>query len=271
MSDNRRQSVEWSIRIVDADTSEELHAHQPDRSLRTASVAKLLLLTEVAARIEEDPSSAQALLTRDLGPAVADSGLWQALSTPALPRVDVASLVAAVSDNLATNVLLADVGLAAVRDRAESLGLAELQLLDFVRDGRTPEQPPTLSLGCAGQWAELLTRAHRGTVVDERVSARLRDWMALSVDLSMVAAPWHLDPLIGAVREPRLFNKTGSDRGVRADVGLRTGPARTVAWAVIANWTEPEAQTQESPEVVDAVYAELAALGTRIEGWAFGR
>lgn len=271
MSDNRRESVEWSIRIVDADTAEELHAYEPDRSLRTASVAKLLLLTEVAARLEEDPSSAEALLTRDLGPAVADSGLWQALAVPALPRADVASLVAAVSDNLATNVLLADVGLEAVRNRAASLGLQELQLLDFVRDDRTPDQPPTLSRGCAGQWAELLTRAHQGAMVDGQVSARLLDWMSLSVDLSMVAAPWHLDPLIGAVREPRLFNKTGSDRGVRADVGLRTGPGRTVAWAVIANWAEPEGQEEESREVVDAVYAELAELGTRIEEWAFGR
>lgn len=248
--------LRWSLLALDADTGEVLASRHPDRVLRTASVAKLLLLTEVAARVTSGTADPAAPLARDSGPAVQDSGLWQALTASTLSRADCAALVAAVSDNQATNVLLADVGLDAVRSRTRSLGLSTLDLLDFVRPRRTPDLPETLSTGSAQEWARFLLAAHRGDLVSAEVSDTVLGWMALSADHGLVAAPWHLDPLAGADQPSGVTfrGKTGSDDGIRADVGLLTRDHRTVAWAAVVNWP-PSAPPP--PEVYD----EMAALG----------
>ena len=52
---------------------------------------------------------------------VADSWVWQHLVTDQLPVADAAVLVGAVSDNLATNVLVDLLGLDAVQARARSM------------------------------------------------------------------------------------------------------------------------------------------------------
>ena len=56
-------------------------------------------------------SRATASSTRRRGMPSGDSGIWQHLQAPSLPVADLATLVGATSDNLATNVLLRQVGL----------------------------------------------------------------------------------------------------------------------------------------------------------------
>lgn len=220
--------VAWSIMIDDR------AAHRPGHRLRTASIGKLLLLVETARRFEEGTLDPAEPLAKDPALAVADSGLWQHLSAPALPVADLAVLVAAVSDNFATNVLLARIGLGPLTALAAELGLRETALLDRVRRERAPADPPTLSWGTAGELAALMSGLARGTVVSPGVSARVDAWLATGVDLSMVASGYDLDPLAHneGDRGPALRNKTGTDNGIRADVG-HIGPR---AYAVLANW-----------------------------------
>ena len=61
-----------------------------------------------------------------------------------------------------------------------------------------------------------------GDAVSTSVSSQVLGWLATGVDLSMVGAAFGLDPLAHAVpdRGISLHNKTGTDAGVRADVGL---------------------------------------------------
>ncbi len=95
--------------LRDAATGDVLGAAGADRVLPAASLGKLLLLVEVARSLDlAEP------LTRLPEDAVADSGLWQHLAVDTLAAGDLAALVGAVSDNLATNVLLRRVGLEAV-------------------------------------------------------------------------------------------------------------------------------------------------------------
>ena len=145
-----------------------------------------------------------------------------------------ATLVGAVSDNWATNALVDLVGLEAVRTRARSLAPHGSTLHDLVRDGRGPADPPTLSEGCAADHVALMSGLAAGTVVDPAVSARVLGWLAAGTDLSMVATAFHLDPLAHTKedRGVRLRNKTGTDRCLRADAGVVTGPAGTAAYAV---------------------------------------
>ncbi|MET7421569.1 serine hydrolase [Dactylosporangium sp. NPDC005555] len=201
-----------------------VYEHQPDLVLSTASVGKLLLLIEVARSLPPDLPCDR----RDV-PPVADSGLWQHLRTDVLPAHDLAVLVASVSDNLATNVLLRHVGLDRVTALTAELGLTATALHDMVRDVRAAEHPPRLSSGSA---AELSLLLHRLPAVDG--GDRVLDWMGTSADLSMVASAFALDPLSHA--GVTLRNKTGTDDGVRADVGV----AGACTYAVLANW-EPGA------------------------------
>ena len=221
-------AVDWSIRIDDR------AVHQPERRLRTASVGKLLLLIETARRIADGRLDPAGKLAKDPALAVADSGLWQHLSVTELPVADLAVLIAAVSDNYATNVLLGRVGLRPITDLAAELGLRDTALLDFVRNARARGDPATLSWGTAGELAGLMGGLARGTILSPEISARVDSWLATGVDLSMVAAGFDLDPLAHNEGDggPVLRNKTGTDNGVRADVGhvgLRP-------YAVLANW-----------------------------------
>lgn len=234
----------WSVRVRSTGQATRAIEHEPGRVLRTASIGKILLLLEVASRIDEGSLSPTAVLSRRSVPLVADSGLWQHLTTDELSVADAARLVGSVSDNLATNVLLAEVGVDAVAARAVGAGVVDAALHDHVRIERTSDLPPTLSEGSAGEWCDTLLGLHEETVASPDVCRRVLDWLSTCTDHSMVAGALHLDPLSHGVDPrawPRLWSKTGTDDGVRADVGLMSGD-EVVAYAVLCTW-EPGGST----------------------------
>ena len=254
------RDVGWSIRVVDARTRTDLYAVSPDCALPTASVGKVLLLVATAAAIEAGALAPETPLLRVPEDAVADSGLWQHLTADELSVHDLATLVGAVSDNYATNVLLRAVGPEAVADVTDALGLKATRLYDRVRDARGPEHPPTLSEGSAAELAALMVDLYDGAVVSPAVSARVLGWLAAGADLSLVAAPLHLDPLAHADgdRGVRLWHKTGTDQGTRADVGLLQAGERARAYAVLARWAP------DGPDRRDEVLAVMHALGAAL-------
>ncbi|GGB74155.1 beta-lactamase [Knoellia flava TL1] len=234
--------VDWSIHVVDLGSGEVLASHDPDRLLSTASVGKVFVLVELAERLRDGRLAPDQPLDRRTVTPVADSGLWQHLSTDVLPLVDVATLVGAVSDNWATNVLLDLLGLDAVRARAQRWAPRGSDLVDVVRGLRGPGDPPHLSLGCAADHVEVLARLWSERDEPDSVGRRVLGWLAHGVDLSMVASAWHQDPLSHA-EEPGpdatlITHKTGTNLGVRADVGILDRGGRATAYAVIANWNE---------------------------------
>lgn len=249
----RAPGVRWGVCLqVDGRSVAEV---APTDVLPTASVGKVLLLIEVARRIEAgllDPGLRLAPVPDD---RAADSGLWQHLDEPALSVASLAVLVASVSDNLATNVLLREVGIEAVGTVAAQCGLDDTRLLDGIRDRRGPEHPPAPSVGSAGELARLMAGLAAGEAVSAGVSARVAEWLALDVDVSMVAGGLALDPLAHLDGPVRLFHKTGWDAGVRADAGHVNGPKGRLSYAVLAHW-DPE----ESDQSVDASVASVAVM-----------
>ncbi len=248
----------------DVRSGEVLLQHDPDTLLRSASVAKVFVLVELADAIVQGRLSAGELLDRrDVSP-VGDSGLWQHLSTPVLPAGDVARLVGTVSDNWATNVLIERLGLPAVQARAHDLAPGGSMLHDLVRDERPAGT--TLSKGCGSDWASLFAGLAAGRLVSPDVSGLVLGWLGASADLSMVASAFGLDPL--SHTEPTdgvtLWNKTGTDGGVRADVGVVDVRGRQLAYAALCNWS-PE---DEAPRV--AVMTAMQALGNRVVELAQG-
>lgn len=264
-------SLRWSARVVDG-SGATVWDHDPDRVLPTASVGKLLLLLHTADLLVRGVRSPAEPLSRTDVEPIGDSGLWQDLLADTLPLADAAALVGAHSDNLATNVLLGAVGLPAVDGLRVRLGLSDTRLLDRVRAARVPgTDPPYLSVGSGAELAGLAHRIACGTAVSEPADAMVAGWLGAGTDLSMVASAFGLDPLAHRVaddvrvdgRPARLWNKTGTDRGVRADVGYvvlgapgREGTA-SYAYAVCAAW---DAESEDRS-------AEVLAAMSRVGAW----
>lgn len=223
-----------SASVLDLATGRVLVSIDDRIVLPTASVGKVLLLIEVSARLTARDVEGYGIIDKSARDAVGESGIWQHLQAPALPIGDLATLVGATSDNLATNLLLAQVGLDAVRRRAESLGLTRTALLDIVRLMRGPDDAPQLSVGSTSELAWLIGALARGEIVDAVTSQRVMGWLSLNTDLSLVASAFGLDPLAHrrTDHDMLLVNKTGSDTGVRSEVGALRGPHAAVAYAV---------------------------------------
>ncbi|WP_422268705.1 serine hydrolase [Mycobacterium sp.] len=242
-----------------------LAGRNADRSMKTASIGKLLLLVEVARQCAEGDLSGTTLLGQDPELRVADSGIWQQLHVEELAVHDLCVLIASVSDNLATNALLKHVGLQRLHDLAESLGLEHTALLDYVRDHRGPDDPETLSTGSASELSLVMSQLARNELVSATVSEQVNAWLATNVDLSMVASVFGLDPLAHAPSDRNFVmrNKTGADPGIRAEVGMIGRNAVWFNYAVIANWNASDADRRD--DALSGMRAVGRILRTTIE------
>jgi beta-lactamase class A len=251
--------IDWSVCIRDA-TGQELASRNADRSMQTASVGKLLLLIETARQCALGDLSGSTVLRREPALLVGDSGIWQHLQVEELSIHDLCVLIASVSDNLATNVLLKWVGLGNVRALTESLDLVHTALHDYVRDERGLADPPALSTGSASELSRLMSQLSRNELESPAVSEQVNAWLELGVDLSMIASAFGLDPLTHTLSDRNVLirNKTGADPGVRADVGTIGRDAVWFSYAVIANWDASDDSLR------DAALSGMNAIGTAL-------
>ena len=212
-----------------------------DEVLPLASVGKLLLLAEIAyatAAGELDPEEPIDVRPDEY---CGGSGLLADLTPRSWTIHDLVLLTASVSDNTATNALIRRIGIPRINARAQELGLRETRLLDRIREPRLPAHPPTFARGTARELAALATR-----VAGEEPWARtMLGWLATNTDRSMVAAAIPHDPEDRDVPDTEahdarpgtlwLANKTGTDSGTRADVGVVISPAtgRRICYAAV--------------------------------------
>ncbi|WP_326641675.1 class A beta-lactamase-related serine hydrolase [Streptosporangium sp. NBC_01755] len=208
-----------------------------DAELPLASVGKLLLLAVLARGITEgelDPTEIVELREDD---RCGGSGLLGVLSGRRWAIGDLAVLTASVSDNTATNALLRRLGLDLVAEGAAALGFARTRILDRIREPRLPSHPPTFAVGTAGE----LARFAAGLDGRREWTRLLLGWMASNTDRSLVPALLPSEPedleIPGSVPAGTVWvaNKTGTDVGVRADVGVMIGAERRIGYAVLAN------------------------------------
>ncbi|MGV8970032.1 MAG: serine hydrolase [Microbacteriaceae bacterium] len=236
------EGAEVSASVLDLHTGAALVSIDDRIVLPTASIGKVLLLIEVSALLTARDFSGYGILDKTPRDLVGDSGVWQHMQAPALPVADLATLVGATSDNMATNLLLSRVGLEAVRKRSESLGLSRTALLDLVRDKRGPDDAPQLSVGSTAELSWLFGALARGEIVDPVTSQRVMGWLSLNCDLSMVASAFGLDPLAHRLpdHDTLVVNKTGTDVGVRAEVGALRGARASLSYAVSIHFSDDE-------------------------------
>jgi beta-lactamase class A len=224
-----------SVHVVDLDSHEHVLAGDDHVTMPVAGLGVVPLLIEVAAGFESGELDPLEIIERESIDAVTTSGLWRNLHAPALPLEDLAVLAATAGDPIAVNALLQKVGHERVRDRIESIGLRRTALLDQFRDRRGPDDAPHVAVGSTRELAGLFSALVNSAVVDAAVSAQVSEWLSLNQDLSLVAASTGLDPFSHDHDAHGLLfvNKTGRDRGVRAEAGVLAGPRAGVAYSLI--------------------------------------
>lgn len=224
-----------SVYVTDLDSGNQVFAGDDHVTLPIAGLGVVPLLIEVAAGFEGGTLDPLELIDRSSTDPVVGSGVWRNLRAPALPLNDLAVLAATAGDPIAVNALLQRVGHERVSERIESLGLSHTALLDRFRDRRGPDDAPHVSVGTTSELAGLFSALVNSNVVDAAVSAQVSEWLSLNQDLSLVAAPTGLDPFAHDHDEHGLLfiNKTGRDRGIRAEAGVLAGPRAGVAYAMV--------------------------------------
>lgn len=224
-----------SVHVVDLDSHVHVLAGDDHVTMPVAGLGVVPLLIEVAAAFESGALDPLEIVERASVEAVESSGLWRHLRAPALPLEDLAVLAATAGDPIAVNILLEKVGHDRVRERIEGLGLRRTALLDRFRDRRGPDDAPQVAVGSARELAGLFSALVNSQVVDAAVSAQVSEWLSLNQDLSLVAASTGLDPFAHEHDAHGLLfvNKTGRDRGVRAEAGVLAGPRAGVAYSMI--------------------------------------
>jgi beta-lactamase class A len=234
-------AVTWSARVVDLTDGETLWEHDAGRVLKAASVGKVFLLAEVARGFEAGTLNREEVVEAAAEDRVADSGILHLLANQNLRMDDLCTLIGAVSDNMATNILLRRLGLEEVQNATRDLGYLDSGLRDVVRLNRPQDDPLTLSVGNAAELSNFVARLDEGTVHSPGVCEQVRRWLSANTDMSMVAGAFGLDPLAHA--EPdhgfALWNKTGTISDARIEIGCAECivSGRKVGYAVLANWT----------------------------------
>jgi beta-lactamase class A len=164
---------------------------------------------------------------------------------------DLAVLTAAVSDNVATNLLLDRVGLDAVGAALKGAGIDDVVVHDVVRDRRDASLPPAFATGTARGLCRMMATVARGGWLSKPARDLLLGWMGLNLHRDWV--PDVLGPMPSG--DVVVVNKTGIDGGVLADTGLIRGD-RVLAYAVVVRWSSDD----------DAAMARRAALELRARG-----
>jgi beta-lactamase class A len=190
-----------------------------------ASTIKVPILVSALERVAEGASRLQEPIP--IGPArVGGSGALSLLpSVTELPLVETLRLMIALSDNDATNAVIALVGLDAVGQTCRRLGLAQTHLRRLMMDCAARDAGID-NVTCARDLAQLMARI--------RVREALPEAETL-VALDLLAEQQFLDGLPALLPE-RVWhaNKTGELSGVRHDMALVEHEGRWAAVAVAA-------------------------------------
>jgi beta-lactamase class A len=259
-------AAQLALVVADADTG-EIAQWRADEIVPVASAAKILLLGTVARLAADEQLSLSDPVPLEADDRVGGTGMLSKLSGNGAWSVgDLALLVAAVSDNTATNALLRSVGIDAVTATARAAGLEHLRIHDKVRDERLAQDPPVFATGTARDLARFMELVATGQLHDQKASATVLNWMAANEDHGLLCAAVRHDPHSPASEPVQVWNKTGRDTGVRADIGLAVGD-RGLAYAAVAT-CEPgrEWQATEALRVAGAAIGAAASPGVTAPG-----
>ena len=237
------------VAILDLTTGQEFLL-RPDEVFPQASSIKIAMLAELYHQSAQSAEGVAGkarlgdLYTVRAADLVQDSDILGGL-TPGVTQLtnrDLATMVVAVSDNGATNVLIDRVGMANVNALMDSLGLGHTRLkrkmmdLKAATEGRENVSTPR-------EMMTLLERLYRGKVVHEPLLADFFTMLATHKDSWL---PRNLPEGI------RVANKPGSLEGVRNDTGIVFLKNRPYVISVMCTYLANERAGEEAISAISA-------------------
>jgi len=199
------------VAIEDLKTGDQFFLHENEVFAQASSI-KIAVLADLYLQAQQGKLKLADFYTVQASDLVPDSDIMGGL-TPGVTRLtlrDLATMMVAVSDNSATNVLIDRVGMENVNAMLDSLGLAHTLLrrkmmdLDAAKQGRENVSTPR-------EMMTLLESIYRGKLLNQ---ASADDFFTV---LSTNKDSWIPRDLPAGVR---ISNKPGALEGVRNDSGI---------------------------------------------------
>ena len=205
------------VAILDLTSGQQLLIH-PDEVFPQASSIKIAVLAELYHQAEQaahgvkDRATLKDRYVVRAADLVPDSSILGGLTpgVTSLTNRDLATIMVAVSDNSATNVLIDRVGMDNVVRLTESLGLAHTQLRRKMMDLQAAAQGRE-NISTPREMMQLLEQLYRGKVIGPPL---LDDFFTVLATAKDSFIPRDLPP------DLKIANKPGELEGVRNDSGI---------------------------------------------------
>ena len=199
------------VAIEDLTTGDHYFLHE-DEVFAQASSIKITVLANLCLQAEQGKLKLTDLYTVQSSDLVPDSDIMNGL-TPGVTRVtlrDLATMMVAVSDNSATNILIDRVGMPSVNAMLDSLGLTHTRLrrkmmdLEAAQEGRENISTPR-------EMMTLLDAIYHGKLLNKQSTADFFKMLSTNKDSFL---PRDLPP------DLKVANKPGELEAVRNDSGI---------------------------------------------------
>lgn len=242
------------VSIVDLTDGREL-AINADQTLATASSIKVALLAELYRQSAHGgPAKLSDTYVVNQADLVPDSYIMGGL-TPGVTRLtnrDLATMVVAVSDNSATNVLIDHVGMANVNAMLDSLGLTHMRLQRKMMDVAAA-QAGRENIATPREFTRFFQDIYQGKLFDRQMTEDYFKLLSTSKDSSIP----RLLP-----SDVQIANKPGALDGLRNDVGIVFVKNRPFAIAVMTGYLRNDADGERTiSRIARAAYDYFSVLG----------
>lgn len=245
------------VAAVNLGTGETI-AVNADTRFPTASTIKTAVMIEAWQQIAEGQLTPGALIPLHDADKVGGAGVLRGMHDGlALTVGDLIHLMMVLSDNTATNMLIARVGTARVNQRLESYGLQQTKLFrQTFRDGRADVLPDLerefgLGMTTPREMARLMSLIAEGKAVSRDASEAMLATLRRQQDRAMIPRFLPDDDRV------QIGNKTGTDeekhaqkdgvkRHVRADAAIVTGPGFSYVIAIYTRQVEDTRWTMDN-------------------------
>jgi beta-lactamase class A len=234
--DQRLDGV-MGVAIEDLTTGDHFFLHE-DEVFAQASSIKITVLANLYLQVQQGKLQLTDPYTVQSSDLVPDSDIMGGL-TPGVTRLtvrDLATMMVAVSDNSATNVLIDRVGMANVNVMLDSLGLTHTRLRRKMMDLEAAKQGRE-NISTPREMMTLLDAIYQGKVLDKKSSADFFTMLSTNKD-SFIPRDLPADL--------KVANKPGELEAVRNDSGIVFVEGRPYVICVMTSFLRNERDGEEA-------------------------